>query len=274
MQQRCSGDEHLRQEVESLLEAREQAQGFLSAIDLSEASRDPSKSHILFGEHLGPYELIASVGAGAMGEVYLARDSRLGRNVALKVLPSTFTRDSERVARFQREARLASALNHPNIITIYDIGQVGETWYLAAEFVDGVTIRERLKAGRISLEEALGIATQCTRALAAAHQAGIIHRDLKPENIMIRPDGEVKVVDFGLARVAGPAAHVDADATQSGALLGTPRYMSPEQARGQQLDFRTDIFSLGAVLFEMIAGRPAFAGDTAADVFAALLGPA
>ena len=274
MQERCSGDEHLRQEVASLLEAREQAQGFLSAVDVSEVSRESSQSRILSGEHLGPYELIASVGAGAMGEVYLARDSRLGRNVALKVLPSTFTRDSERVARFQREARLASALNHPNIITIYDIGQVGETWYLAAEFVDGVTIRERLRFCRISLEEALGIATQCTRALAAAHQAGIIHRDIKPENIMIRPDGEVKVVDFGLARVAGHGAEIDADATQSGALLGTPRYMSPEQARGQQLDFRTDIFSLGAVLFEMVAGKPAFAGDTAADVFAALLGPA
>ena len=206
-----------------------------------------------------------------MGEVYLARDTRPDRQVALKILPARFTRSSERVARFRREAKAASALNHPNIITIYEIGEIGDTWFIAAEFIEGVTLRARLAAGRMELQEVLGITIQCARGLEAAHQAGIVHRDVKPENIMVRPDGLVKVVDFGLARVSEGQGSA-ADASRAGALIGTPRYMSPEQARGQKLDARTDIFSLGAVLYEMATGEPAFPGATTAEVFAALLG--
>ena len=266
----CADDSDLRREVESLLAAREDAGDFLFRPDLAALA---SESHAA-GESLGPYVFLSSIGAGAMGEVYLARDTRLDRKVALKILPNRFTEDDERVARFQREARLASALNHPNIIAIYDIGRVGETWYLAAEFVEGRTVRDRLSAGKLDLEEALAICIQCTEALEAAHQAGIIHRDIKPENIMVRSDGAVKVVDFGLARIAGGEMELTPDATRSGTLIGTPRYMSPEQARGRKLDPRCDIFSLGAVLFEMVSGKPAFPGDTAAEVFAALLGSA
>ncbi|HEX6546473.1 MAG TPA: protein kinase, partial [Bryobacteraceae bacterium] len=225
------------------------------------------------GQTLNHYQIVSAIGAGAMGEVYLARDNRLDREVALKVLPAPFTRDAHRIARFLREAKAASALNHPNIITIYDIDEVGDTWFIAAEFIEGVTLRDRLAAGRMSLSDALGIGIQCARGLTAAHRAGIVHRDIKPENIMLRPDGLVKLVDFGLARMTEARTASAPDATQAGAVIGTPRYMSPEQARGGTLDARTDIFSLGAVLYEVVTGRPAFRGDTTADVFAALLGP-
>jgi len=250
----------MRREVESLLEAREQAGSFLSASHsqghIAELVPEPS----LVGQTLGHYDILSAIGAGAMGEVYLARDTRLDRQVALKILPARFTRSSGRVARFRREAKAASALNHPNIITIYEIGQIGDTWFIAAELIQGVTLRERLAAGRTELQEVLGIALQCAQGLEAAHQAGIVHRDIKPENIMVRPDGLVKVVDFGLARVNGAGRESAADASRAGALIGTPRYMSPEQARGQKLDPRTDIFSLGAVLYEMTTGEPAFWG--------------
>ena len=265
----CSDDEDVRQEVESLLNAREQAGTFLSGkVHLLELASEPD----LTGRTLGHYQVLFALGSGAMGEVYSARDNRLGRQVALKVLPARFTRDGERVARFRREAQIASALNHPNIMTIYDIGEIGETWFIAAEFIEGITLRERLAAGKMEWREILGIAIQCTRALEAAHQAGVIHRDIKPENIMVRPDGTVKVVDFGLARIGTPRTESSVEATQLGSLMGTPRYMSPEQARAQRLDARTDIFSLGAVLYEMATGRPALPGATTAEVFAALLG--
>src|SRR5436305_4595425 len=175
---------------------------------------------------------MSALGAGAMGEVYLARDMRLDRQVALKILPTQFTRDSDRISRFRREAKAASALNHPNIVTIYDIGEIDETWFIAAEFIEGVMLRERLARGNTELREVLGIVIQCALALEAAHQAGIVHRDIKPENIMVRPDGLVKVVDFGLARIGKEPT---VETTQAGTLVGTPRYMSPEQARGQRL---------------------------------------
>lgn len=271
LEQLCSDDQNLRREVESLLNAREQADNFLLPADLQAQIEDLISESYLVGHTLGHYHILSPIGAGAMGEVYLALDTKLDRQVALKVLPARFTRDRERVARFRREAKAASALNHPNIITIYDIGEVDATWFIAMEFVDGVTLRERLNAGRNELREVLEIILQCARALEAAHRAGIVHRDIKPENIMVRRDGLVKVVDFGLARVGEKGNEFPVDATQAGALIGTPRYMSPEQARGQKLDGRTDIFSLGAVLYETATGQPAFPGTTTAEVFAALL---
>jgi eukaryotic-like serine/threonine-protein kinase len=267
----CPDDLDMRGEVESLLEAREQAGDFLSPGRLQCDADELDAESDLVGRTLDHYHVLSAIGAGAMGEVYLARDTRLDRQVALKVLPPQFTWNASRIARFQREAKAASALNHPNIMSIFDIGEIGGTWYMAAEFIQGVTLRERLEAGGMELQEAIGITIQCAVALHAAHQAGIIHRDVKPENIMIRPDGLVKVVDFGLARIAADGASI-ADTTQAGTLLGTPRYMSPEQARGEKLDGRADIFSLGAVFYEMVSRQRAFSGGTAAEVFAALLG--
>ena len=220
------------------------------------------------GQRLGRYEILSELGAGAMGSVFLARDTTLDRQVALKLLPPAFGSDPERAARFSAEAKAASALNHPNILTIYDIGQDGDLCYIAMEFVDGVTLRQRL-AEPIPGHEALEIILQCAAALQAAHETGVVHRDIKPENIMIRRDGLVKVVDFGLARAGGDAA---AGLTRAGAVIGTPRYMSPEQAHSQRPDARTDVFSLGAVLYELFAGQPAVPGESSAEVFAALLG--
>lgn len=269
----CSDDPYVRSEVESLLDARDDVGGFLSSADMQGRVAELFGESCLAGQTLDHYEILSAIGAGAMGEVYLARDTRLDREVALKVLPAPFTRDAHRIARFLREAKAASVLNHPNIITIYDVAEVGDNWFITAEFIEGITLRERLAAGRMEFAEALGVAIQCTRGLEAAHRAGIVHRDIKPENIMLRPDGLVKLVDFGLARMTETKNGDAPDATQAGAVIGTPRYMSPEQARGGKLDARSDIFSLGAVIYEAATGGPAFRGETTADVFAALLGP-
>ncbi|MBV8867272.1 MAG: serine/threonine-protein kinase [Acidobacteriaceae bacterium] len=267
----CVDDPAVKREVESLLEAREQAGNFLSRAGFEAYLEDAPGESYLMGQTLDHYEILSSIGAGAMGEVYLARDTRLERQVALKILPARYTRDTERVARFRREAKAASALNHPNIMTIYEIGEVDGVWFIAAEFIEGVTLRERLATGKLEVRETIEIAVQSASALNAAHQAGIVHRDIKPENIMVRGDGLVKVVDFGLARMENVEKQPAADMSQAGALIGTPRYMSPEQARGQKLDARTDVFSLGAVVYEMATGRPAFPGSTPPDVFANLL---
>jgi len=270
----CSGDPELRDELESLLSAREDAGDFLSdemrgdVLGLAAAPAPPS-----VGDALGPYRILAEAGAGAMGRVYRALDTRLQREVALKILPPDWIHDQHRVARFRLEAIAASALNHPNILTIHDIGQAAEISFIASEWIAGVTLRERMSRGPVPLSETLDIAMQCARALGTAHQAGILHRDIKPENIMIRPDGLVKLVDFGLARSGVPEVTGGQDSpgvTQSG-IIGTPRYMSPEQARGEKLDPRSDLFSLGAVLYEMAHGRPAVPGDTTAEVFTNLL---
>ncbi len=262
----------MRREIESLIDAREQAGSFLSPEELQTCLAELDSGPELVGCTVAHYHVVSAIGAGAMGEVYLARDISLDRQVALKILPARFTRNNERVARFRREAKAASALNHPNIITIYEIGESGETLFIAAEFIEGITLRERLVAGNIEFKQVRAIAVQCAAALAAAHRAGILHRDIKPENIMVRPDGLVKVVDFGLASMSKDIREFALEATHAGTLIGTPRYMSPEQAHGQKLDARTDIFSLGAVLYEMTTGRPAFPGETIAEVFAALLG--
>ncbi|MCW5978906.1 MAG: serine/threonine-protein kinase [Bryobacteraceae bacterium] len=275
LDEKCLGDPDLRREVESLLKADEKAGTFFSTLEaragIREAAAGPAAS--LVGLRVGHYQILAPIGAGAMGEIYLAIDALLGRRVALKVLPRRFTRDAAFLERFVREARAASALNHPNIITVYEIGQTGDTHFIATEFIEGATLRQRLAAGPMEVAAAVDIAIQCAAALEAGHRAGILHRDIKPENIMVRPDGLVKVVDFGLARIGDPYDDSGPAATLPGMVIGTPRYMSPEQARGQKLDARTDIFSLGAVLYELSAGRPCFAGETTADVLASLVSP-
>ena len=272
LDQLCPEEPDIRHEVESLLNAGEQAGDFLSPDDFPEYVAELASEPNLVGRTVGPYEILDEIGSGAMSVVYRASDTRLSREVALKVLPAHSTRNVAHVARFQVEARAASALNHPNIVTIYEIGEDRGISFIATELIEGVTLRQRLRDGKVPLKQALSIGMQCAAALGTAHQAGIVHRDIKPENIMVRPDGVVKVVDFGLARIIKAASEKSLDATQTGHIMGTPRYMSPEQARGQKPDARSDIFSLGAVLFELAVGRPAFPGTTTAEVFAALLG--
>jgi serine/threonine-protein kinase len=214
------------------------------------------------------YRVGRLIGAGGMGEVYLAQDETLNRKVALKLLPVRFTRDEERVRRFQREARAASALNHPNIITIYEIGHADSVHYIATEYIEGETVRERMAARPLTIGEVLDVAIGVASALAAAHDAGIIHRDIKPENIMLRPDGYVKVLDFGLAKLADPESALKDSST--GAVMGTLLYISPEQARGVQPDSRSDLYSLGAVMYEMITGQPPVQGDNFVDIALAI----
>ncbi len=277
LDQACDGDAALRHEVESLLAAHSEVGDFLltPALALEARALAAEQTLALAGQQLNQYQLISWLGAGGMGAVYLAQDSKLGRRVALKLLHARFTQDAEQARRFAREAKAASALSHPNIITIYDTGEAGETRFIAAEYIEGVTLRQRMNESRLELLEALEIALQVAAALAAAHQAGIVHRDIKPENIMLRPDGLVKVLDFGLARITEPlllaAAGQSAHSSETGVVVGTPRYMSPEQARGEKVDALADIFSLGVVLYEMIAQQAPFSGATLAEVFAALL---
>ncbi len=226
------------------------------------------------------YSIISFLGVGGMGEVYLAEDTKLGRKVAIKTLPAEFTNDKERLRRFHHEARAASALNHPNLLTIHAIGSEAGAHSIAAEYIDGETLRMMLKSGKLKVDEALDIAQQSAFALTAAHGAGIVHRDIKPENIMVRKDGIVKVLDFGLAKLLEDHARdmVDQEAdtralvlTDPGRVLGTPQYMSPEQARGLDLDARTDIWSLGVVLYEIVAGRPPFGGETKSHTVVSIL---
>src|SRR5437899_2722148 len=231
---------------------------------------------------LSHYRIVSKIGEGGMGEVYLAEDTRLRRRVALKVLPEKIAADADRLLRFEREAFAASALNHPNILTIFEFGAVGKTHFLVSEFVEGVSLRQRLNGDTVTLSEALEIAIQITSALQAAHEAGIIHRDIKPDNLMLRADGYVKVLDFGLAKLAGPsplAAASDSSEeatrkhlqTQAGIIMGTVAYMSPEQARGLEVDQRTDIWSLGCVLYEMLSRQQPFGGETITDTLANII---
>jgi len=232
------------------------------------------------GTHLGPYEITGSIGAGGMGEVYRARDSKLGRDVAIKVLPVPFAHDSDRMARFQREAKVLASLSHPNIATIYGLEDSGTTRALVMELVDGTTLADRIKAGPIPIDEAVRIARQIADALEYAHERGIVHRDLKPSNVKVTPDDTVKVLDFGLAKaLEGDVASVDIStsptisrmATQQGVLLGTAAYMSPEQAKAKPVDRRADIWAFGCVLYEMLTGKQAFIGEVATDTLAAVL---
>ena len=216
------------------------------------------------GHQLAHYEIVEPIGKGGMGEVYRARDTKLGRDVAIKVLPDEFAHDTERLRRFQREAKVLVSLNHPNIASIYGLEQSGSTHYLVLELVPGKTLVERISGGPIPLEEALEIATKIGEALEEAHEQGIVHRDLKPANVKQTEDGKIKVLDFGLAKAfANEATEVDSslsptltrDATRAGVIMGTAAYMSPEQARGKHVDKRSDIFSFGSVLYEMLSGR-------------------
>ncbi len=229
---------------------------------------------------LGPYEILSPLGAGGMGEVYLATDSKLDRQVAIKVLPDAMTRDAERVARFQREAKVLASLNHPSIAAIHGFDDADGTRLLVMEYVEGETLAQRLKNGALPVEDALDVAKQMAEALEAAHEKGVIHRDLKPANIMIREDGRVKVLDFGLAKAMAdePSGAANADSptitanyTRPGVILGTAAYMSPEQARGRPLDKRTDIWSFGCVLFECLGGSRPFEGETTTDLMARIL---
>src|SRR6266496_828760 len=230
------------------------------------------------GSHLGPYEVSSLLGAGGMGEVYRARDTKLGRDVALKVLPAEVSSDPERRRRFEAEARSASALNHPNIVTVYDIGSSDSTIYVAMEMVEGKTLRELILAEPLPTRKLLEIAVQVAEGLAKAHAAGIVHRDLKPENLMISKDGFIKILDFGLAKLVEPGSTdlsvmptAVAPPTEPGTVMGTAGYMSPEQAGGQPLDFRSDQFSLGAILYEMVTGQRAFQRKTGAETLVAIL---
>jgi serine/threonine-protein kinase len=231
------------------------------------------------GTHLGRYEIRSQLGAGGMGEVYLAQDTKLDRRVALKILPPALSANQDRMRRFRQEAKAASALNHPNIITIYEIEQIDSVNFIATELIEGETLRQRLRSEPMKLGKVLDVAIQAASALSAAHAGGIVHRDIKPENIMVRQDGIVKVLDFGLAKLTErpqpDSVNTEAPTravvnTEPGVVLGTAIYMSPEQARGQQVDARTDIFSLGVVLYEMVAGRLPFEGSTSSEVLASM----
>ncbi len=229
------------------------------------------------GTRLGPYEIISTLGAGGMGEVYRARDTRLGREVAIKILSPELSSNQDRLSRFEQEAYSASSLNHPNIITIHDIGSANSTRYIAMELVDGRTLRELMSSGPMPLRKAISITTQMAEGLAKAHSAGIIHRDLKPENVMITKDGFVKILDFGLAKLfaadkqEGVSSLQTAAGTNAGMILGTIGYMSPEQASGEQVDFRSDQFSLGSILYEIVTGQRAFQKKTTVETMAAII---
>ena len=229
------------------------------------------------GTKLGPYEIVALIGAGGMGEVYRARDARLGRDVAVKVLSESFARDPERLHRFEQEARAVAALNHPNILGLYDIGSENGRPYLVSELLDGESLRETLGGGPVPSRKASDYAVQIASGLAAAHEKGIIHRDLKPENLFITKDGRAKILDFGLAKLTQATASssdsltVTSSPTMAGVVMGTAGYMSPEQVRGEAVDHRTDIFAFGAVLYEMVSGQRAFHRDTAAETMTAIL---
>ncbi|CAN5706570.1 hypothetical protein BH20ACI3_BH20ACI3_03100 [soil metagenome] len=274
--QACA-DQAIRQEVESLLAAHEGDSSFMNTPAANLLVGD--KPLLAAGERFGPYEEIAPLGEGGMGQVYVAVDTRLGRKVALKLLPSSYTDDADRVRRFEQEARAASALNHPNIITIYEIGQLDGHHFIATEYIAGETLRARLERGRLETGAALDIAVQVASALASAHEAGIVHRDIKPENVMLRSDRIAKVLDFGLAKLAPhPALSAESQAparsnvkTTTGVVMGTVQYMSPEQARGLEVDHRTDIFSFGAVLYELLTGKQAFAAPSAGETISEIL---
>jgi eukaryotic-like serine/threonine-protein kinase len=229
------------------------------------------------GTKLGPYEIHSPIGAGGMGEVYRARDTRLNRDVAIKILPASFSADPDRLQRFAQESRAAAALNHPNILSIYDIGEDRGAPYVVSELLEGESLRERLRVGPLTSRKALDYAQQIAKGLAAAHDKGIVHRDLKPENLFITSDGRAKILDFGLAKFTHPEANVSDDAptmqvaTEAGTVMGTAGYMSPEQVRGKPTDARSDIFSFGAILYEMLSGKRAFHGDSAADTMSAIL---
>jgi serine/threonine protein kinase/Tol biopolymer transport system component len=279
LEQACAGDEPLRREVESLLAAHDRAGGFLDHAPMPILRGVLDSLPLAPGVRLGVFEITGTLGAGGMGEVYRARDTRLGRDVAVKLLPSVVADDPDRRARLERESRLLAALNHPHIAAIHSVEEIDGRLALILELVEGPTLADRLSTGPILIDEALRIAGQLAEALEAAHGKGVVHRDLKPSNVKITSDGAVKLLDFGLAKATPTALHdgdaplrsADADPTHDGVILGTGAYMSPEQARGQAVDKRTDIWAFGCVLYEMLTGKRAFSGNTISDTIAAIL---
>src|SRR5438094_876313 len=276
----CEGDEPLRCKVEALLASRQRAGSFIetSAVGLATRIIENGQADLLVGRTIGHYKLSKRIGTGGMGEVYLATDIAAGRKAALKLLPERFTSDAERLKRFQQEARALVGLNHPNILTVYEIGEDHSTHYIASELIEGETLRQRLMRGRMEVSEAVDVAIQVASALAAAHETGIVHRDIKPENIMLRPDGYVKVLDFGIAKLAEQEVPVTVPTdealllieTNLGSILGTIPYMSPEQACGTPVDKETDIWSLGVTLYEMVTGHQPFVGEAPREVMTSI----
>src|SRR5881628_2638257 len=276
----CEGDELLRRKVEALVAFHQRPGSFIetSAVGLATRIIENGQADLLVGRTIGHYKISERIGTGGMGDVYLATDITAGRKAALKLLPERFTGDAELLKRFQQEACALVGLNHPNILTIYEIGEDHSTHYIASELIEGETLRQRLMRGRMEVAEAVDVAIQVASALAAAHEAGIVHRDINPGNIMLRPDGYVKVLDFGIAKLAEQEVPVTTPKdealllveTNLGSVLGTVRYMSPEQACGTQVDKSTDIWSLGVVLYEMLTGHTPFTGDTPGEVMSAI----
>jgi eukaryotic-like serine/threonine-protein kinase len=278
----CKDDVALRREVESLLAQSASNDGFLSEPAMAVAApliRNPAAT-VLIGRRIGAYQVQTLLGVGGMGEVYRARDTKLGRDVAIKILPRVFTSDPERLARFEREARVLASLNHTNIATIHGIEDLDGHRALVLELVEGETLAERIQRGALPIADALAVGRQIVDALDAAHERGIVHRDLKPANIKVTDEGVVKVLDFGLAKVAsgdgaGPdlshSPTVTIGGTREGMILGTAAYMSPEQARGKPVDKRADIWAFGCVLYEMLTGRAVFPRETVSDTIAAIL---
>ncbi|MDT5123090.1 MAG: eukaryotic-like serine/threonine-protein kinase [Acidobacteriota bacterium] len=279
----CAGDEQLRREVLTVLASHEQAGSFMAS-PAFQGSGDifDDEPKLKQGDLIGLYRITKPIGRGGMGEVYLAEHTAQSREVALKILPQHFLDDGQRVQRFRQEARAVLALNHPNVVTVYDIGESEGIHFISTEFVEGQTLRERMTSVRLTIEEAVDIALQVASALAYAHEKGVIHRDVKPENIMLRPDGYVKVLDFGIAKLTEGKARSGTNdpneaptrvkaSTTPGMVMGTVHYMSPEQARGLKVDERTDTWSLGCVLYEMLTGRQPFDGETPSDVIATIL---
>jgi TolB-like protein/tRNA A-37 threonylcarbamoyl transferase component Bud32 len=282
LEERCQGDAELRKEIETLLVSADQPIDFLHkpVVEAAHQMMEEKRGAIAAGTHLGHYDIISLLGAGGMGEVYVAEDTRLRRRVAIKVLVPELTRDERNLRRFEQEARAASALNHPNILTIYEFGQFDGLCFIASELIEGATLRQRMVNGRLELNVTIDIAIQIASALSAAHACAIVHRDIKPDNVIVRMDGIVKVLDFGIAklseiRVGETIRHralaLASSTSEPGMIRGTAKYMSPEQARGITVDARSDIFSLGSVIYEMVTGRAAFEGETASDVIAEIL---
>jgi serine/threonine protein kinase len=281
LDQACAGDDALRREVELLIAADEQAGSLIErpAFQIAAPLIAEDRSRSLIGKSIGHYQIIALLGKGGMGEVYRTRDTRLGREVAIKVLPREYSADADRLRRFEQEARAAGMLNHPNILTIYDIGTHGGAPYLVCELLEGETLREQLRGAALPLRWAFDYAVQMARGLAAAHDKGIVHRDLKPENIFITKDWRLKILDFGLAKLRRPlpggavetGAPTNPLSTAPGVVMGTVGYMSPEQVRAEEVDHRSDIFAFGAILYEMLAGQQAFRGASAAETMNAIL---
>ncbi|MCZ6770210.1 MAG: protein kinase, partial [Acidobacteria bacterium] len=278
----CGGDEGLRRKVETLLAAHQETEDFLEepAVEMVADGFARDEADTLVGRQLGCYKILSFIAAGGMGEVYRARDTQLDREVAIKVLPAEFTQDPERLARFQREAKLLAALNHPNIAAIYGLEESDGVRFLVLELVEGETLGERLVKGALPVEEALEVCRQIAEGVEAAHEKGVIHRDLKPANVKVTPEGKVKILDFGLAKAfEGETSVTDLsqsptlteEMTRAGVILGTAAYMSPEQAKGKPVDKRADIFAFGAVLYELLTGKRAFEGETIAETIAAVL---